>query len=148
MLSGEAANTNFLVFGLIRLHREPNIYPTRGKHANYYTNDAVETDYILKECCLRCEQFCIYIMAWTNYLMRWWWWCRHCTGPTPRVGFKNNQQKNMFLRHTILTQSQPVFALNPKCDVEKQPLLILWFDPIVDQIQNLLPSEWAREPLL
>jgi hypothetical protein len=28
------------VFGLIRL--QPNIYPVRGKHANYYTNDSVE----------------------------------------------------------------------------------------------------------
>jgi hypothetical protein len=196
MFSGEAANTNFLVFsltwqwfdqtvdptvvwpdvyGLIRLHREPNIYPVRGKHANYYTNDSVETGYILSECCLSCEQHFIYIMtrttfhlyhdknnilsiSWqeqhfiyimtrTNYLMRWWW-CWHCTEPTPTVGFKNNQQKNMFLIHTILTQSQPVFALNPKCGVEKQPLLILWFDPIVNQILNLLPSERAREPLL
>ena len=280
MFSGEAANTNFLVFsltwqwfdqtvdptvvwpdvyGLIRLHREPNIYPVRGKHANYYTNDSVETGYILSECCLSCEQHFIYIMtrttfhlyhdknnisfiswqeqhfiyimtrttfhlyhdksnissiswqeqhfiyimtrttfylyhdknnissiswqeqhfiyimtrttfylyhdknnilsiSWqeqhfiyimtrTNYLMRWWW-CWHCTEPTPTVGFKNNQQKNMFLIHTILTQSQPVFALTPKCGVEKQPLLILWFDPIVNQILNLLPSERAREPLL
>ena len=168
MFSGEAANTNFLVFsltwqwfdqtvdptvvwpdvyGLIRLHREPNIYPVRGKHANYYTNDSVETGYILSECCLSCEQHFIYIMTRTNYLMRWWW-CWHCTEPTPTVGFKNNQQKNMFLIHTILTQSQPVFALNPKCGVEKQPLLILWFDPIVNQILNLLPSERAREPLL
>jgi hypothetical protein len=84
MFSGEAANTNFLVFsltwqwfdqtvdptvvwpdvyGLIRLHREPNIYPVRGKHANYYTNDSVETGYILSECCLSCEQHFIYIMT-------------------------------------------------------------------------------------
>ena len=146
MFSGEAANTNFIVFGLNRLRRQPNIYRTRAKHANYYTNDAVATDYILNECCLSCEQFCIYIMSRRNYLMRWW--CRHCTGPTPRVGFKNNQQKNMFLRHTILTQRQPVFTLNPKCSVEKQPLLIHWFDTIVDQIQDLLPPEWAQEPLL
>ena len=93
------------------------------------------------------EQHFIYIMTRTNYLMRWWW-CWHCTEPTPTVGFKNNQQKNMFLIHTILTQSQPVFALTPKCGVEKQPLLILWFDPVVNRILNLLPSERAREPLL
>ena len=88
MFSGEAANTNFLVFsltwqwfdqtvdptvvwpdvyGLIRLHREPNIYPVRGKHANYYTNDSVETGYILSECCLSCEQHFIYIMTRTTF---------------------------------------------------------------------------------
>jgi hypothetical protein len=43
MLSGEAANTNFLVFGLTRLGLEPTIYITRGKHANHYTTDAVMT---------------------------------------------------------------------------------------------------------
>ena len=41
MLSGEATNTNFLVFGLTRLGLEPTIYRTRGKHANHYTTDVV-----------------------------------------------------------------------------------------------------------
>jgi hypothetical protein len=35
--SGEATNTNFIVFGLIRLGREPTIYRTRDEHANHYT---------------------------------------------------------------------------------------------------------------
>ena len=34
-------NTNFIVFGLIRLGLEPTIYRTRGKHANHYATDAV-----------------------------------------------------------------------------------------------------------
>lgn len=43
--SGEATNTNIIVFGLTRLLCEPNIY-TGGNHANYYTNDVVEPDYM------------------------------------------------------------------------------------------------------
>jgi hypothetical protein len=41
MLSGEATNTNIVVFGLIRPVFEPTIYRTRGEHANHYTTDAV-----------------------------------------------------------------------------------------------------------
>jgi hypothetical protein len=39
--SGEATNTNFIVFGLTRLGLEPTICCTRGKHANHYTTDAI-----------------------------------------------------------------------------------------------------------
>jgi hypothetical protein len=39
--SREATNANFTVFGLTRKGLEPTINPTRGKHANYYTFDAV-----------------------------------------------------------------------------------------------------------
>ena len=38
---GEATNTNFIVFGLIRSGLEPKIYHTRGEHANHYTTDAI-----------------------------------------------------------------------------------------------------------
>ena len=38
VLSGEATNTNFIVFGLTR----PTIYRTRGEHANQYATDAVK----------------------------------------------------------------------------------------------------------
>ena len=41
MLSGEATNTNFTVFGLTRPGLEPTIYHTRGEHANHYTTDVV-----------------------------------------------------------------------------------------------------------
>jgi hypothetical protein len=41
MLSGEATNTNFIVFGLTRPMIEPKIYRIRGEHANHYTTDAV-----------------------------------------------------------------------------------------------------------
>jgi hypothetical protein len=37
MRSGEATNTNFIVFGLTRSELEPTIYNTGGKHANHYT---------------------------------------------------------------------------------------------------------------
>jgi hypothetical protein len=46
VLSGEATNINFIVFGLTRLGLEPTIYHTRGKHANHYTTDAVATSEI------------------------------------------------------------------------------------------------------
>jgi hypothetical protein len=46
MLSGEAANTNFIVFGLTRPGLEPTIYCTRGEHAKHYTTDSVEDNSI------------------------------------------------------------------------------------------------------
>jgi hypothetical protein len=45
MLSGEATNTNSIVFGLTRSGLESTIYRTGGEHANHYTNDAVRTSY-------------------------------------------------------------------------------------------------------
>ena len=41
MFSGEAANANFIIFGLTRPGFEPTIYRTRGEHANHFTTDAV-----------------------------------------------------------------------------------------------------------
>jgi hypothetical protein len=41
MLSGEATNTNFIVFGLTWQGLEPTFYRTPGVHANHYTTDAV-----------------------------------------------------------------------------------------------------------
>jgi hypothetical protein len=42
MLSGERANTNFIVFALNEQTRlEPNIYQTHGDYAYYYTVDGV-----------------------------------------------------------------------------------------------------------
>jgi hypothetical protein len=46
VLSGEATNTNIIVFGLTRPGLEPTIYHTRGEHANHYTTDAVEKNVI------------------------------------------------------------------------------------------------------
>jgi hypothetical protein len=42
MLSGEATNTNCIVFGLTRPGLKPTIYRTRGQHANHYATDAVK----------------------------------------------------------------------------------------------------------
>jgi hypothetical protein len=42
VLSGEATNTSFIVFGLTRSWIEPNINRTRGEHANHYAIDAVK----------------------------------------------------------------------------------------------------------
>ena len=42
MLSGEATNTNLIVFGLTQPGAEPKIYRTRGEHANHYASDAVQ----------------------------------------------------------------------------------------------------------
>ena len=41
VLSGEATQINFIVFGLTRPGLEPTIYHTRGEHANHYATDAV-----------------------------------------------------------------------------------------------------------
>ena len=41
MLSGEATNTNFIIFGLNRPGLEPTISRTRGEHTNQYATDAV-----------------------------------------------------------------------------------------------------------
>ena len=41
VLTGIAANTNFIVFGLTLSRFEPMIYCIRGRHANDYTTDAV-----------------------------------------------------------------------------------------------------------
>ena len=43
MLSGEAANTNLIVFGLTRPGLEPTIYRTRSEHAIHYATDAVQS---------------------------------------------------------------------------------------------------------
>jgi hypothetical protein len=41
LLSGEATNTNFIVFGMIRPGLEPMIYHTQGECANHYAIEAV-----------------------------------------------------------------------------------------------------------
>jgi hypothetical protein len=41
MLSGEARNTNFIVFGLTQTGLEPTIYRTQDEHANHYTTNVV-----------------------------------------------------------------------------------------------------------
>ena len=48
MLSGEAANTNFLVSGLTESGLEPRIYHTRGKHVNHYTSDEVKVGMMVR----------------------------------------------------------------------------------------------------
>ena len=47
MLSGEATNTNFIVFGLTQSGHEPMIYQTRGVHYNHYTTNSVAMDFVL-----------------------------------------------------------------------------------------------------
>jgi hypothetical protein len=46
MLSGEATNTNFIVFGLTLPGLESIIYCTPGKHASHYTTDAFEEKFL------------------------------------------------------------------------------------------------------
>jgi len=43
VLSGEATNTNLIVFGLTRPGLESMIYRIRGEHANHYTTDVVDS---------------------------------------------------------------------------------------------------------
>jgi hypothetical protein len=44
VLTGEATNTNFIVFGLTRSGLEPMIYGTRAEHAHYITPPMRFTD--------------------------------------------------------------------------------------------------------
>ena len=46
MLSGEATNTNFIVFGLTQPGLETMIYQTRGERSNHYTKDVVSTLFV------------------------------------------------------------------------------------------------------
>jgi hypothetical protein len=41
VFSGEATNTNFIFFGLMRSGLESLIYSTRYEHTNHYTTNAV-----------------------------------------------------------------------------------------------------------
>jgi len=45
VLSGEAAHTKFIIFGLTQPGLEPTIYRTRGDHTNYYTTNVVCVQY-------------------------------------------------------------------------------------------------------
>jgi hypothetical protein len=67
-------------------------------------------------CCLMpSEQFCIYIVARTSYILMGWWRYPICTRPTHVAP----------LGHIILIPSQTVFAfLNNASLVEKQQILI------------------------
>ena len=49
VLSREATNTNFIVFGLTWPRLEPTIYCTRGEHANLYASDAVHINLIFSD---------------------------------------------------------------------------------------------------
>ena len=41
VFSGEATNSNFIIFGLTRSGLEPTMYCTRGEHVDHYTTDAI-----------------------------------------------------------------------------------------------------------
>ena len=49
VLSGEAKNTNFIVFGLTQPGLEPTIHRNRGEHANHCTTDKLEAHLIIFE---------------------------------------------------------------------------------------------------
>ena len=41
MLSGEATDTDFIVFGLIKPELQPTTYNTRGEHDNHFTTETI-----------------------------------------------------------------------------------------------------------
>jgi hypothetical protein len=49
--SGEATNTNFIVFGLTRSWLETTIYRTRSEHTNDYATNAVMMNRIIRHSC-------------------------------------------------------------------------------------------------
>jgi hypothetical protein len=59
MLSGEATNTNLIVFGLTRSVLELTIYRIRGEHANHYATDAVVKDRTANLRHIKCVQPCL-----------------------------------------------------------------------------------------
>jgi hypothetical protein len=69
LFQGEAANTNFLVFGLTRPGLEPTIYHTRGDHANHYTTDVVVFNIYLLSNCLWCSLFVVVFFYMYRYLL-------------------------------------------------------------------------------
>ena len=60
MLSGEATNTNFIVFGLTRPGLEFTIYRTRGEHANHCATDVVVVS--SNPARARCTRYNIYVI--------------------------------------------------------------------------------------
>jgi hypothetical protein len=66
MLSGEATNTNLIVFGLTRQALEPTIYRNQGKHANHYATDAVVCD--LELCDVITQIFSAHIVCNDRYV--------------------------------------------------------------------------------
>jgi hypothetical protein len=58
VLSGEATNTNFIVFGMTGPGLKPTIYRSRGEHVDHYTTDGVqyllakEHNYIYLKACV------------------------------------------------------------------------------------------------
>ena len=56
VLSEEATNTNFIVFGLTRSGIDPTVYHTLGEHANYYTTDAVFATLVSLNTCGRNDE--------------------------------------------------------------------------------------------
>ena len=62
MLSEEATNTNFIVFGLARTGLDPTIYRIRGEHANHYASDAVR---IIRSC-MDAEETYIHVIKGTT----------------------------------------------------------------------------------
>jgi hypothetical protein len=60
VLSGEATNTNFIVFGFTSSGLEPMIYHIRGEHAYPYATDAVHSNvlvsisYVITSICRNC----------------------------------------------------------------------------------------------
>ena len=68
VLSGEATNTNFIVFGLSRSGLEPTIYRTRREHANHYTIYVVEIMKILKYENIKAEN--VYNWKWPWMLIQ------------------------------------------------------------------------------
>ena len=61
MLSREATNTNFIVFGLARPGPQTKIYRTRGEHANHYATDAVDTSLAIGDISRRWNKTSSYI---------------------------------------------------------------------------------------
>jgi hypothetical protein len=77
MLSGEAANDNFIVIGSTRLGLKPTIYHTRDEHANHYTTDAVRPQLLTKwQQTNQVQILCVNIMS-ISFAINLWHFERH-----------------------------------------------------------------------
>ena len=105
MLSGEATNINFIVFGLTRPGLKPTIYRTRVEHTNYYTTAAVAL-YLTNMLSLNF----IVLAHWNNSS-----WV-NMSSHSDTLSWFQNSKANQFL-----------ILLNAVCLAEKQHISILVF---------------------
>jgi hypothetical protein len=95
VLSGEATNTNFILFDLTRSRLEPTIYCTRGEHAHQYTIDAYISAahcYLSEVALQTSNKTCRKKLTWSSSHLYVTWCCQ------PSMRFSNGRLQLFILR--------------------------------------------------